>query len=65
MKLIALPILGVVALIAFVISHPAASKWISDAAQAEFVGTDFVPDLPAADTAWPSRATKIRTVKGY
>ena len=54
MKLIALPILGVVALIAFVISHPAASKWISDAAQAEFVGTDFVAGSSPADTAGPA-----------
>jgi len=63
-KLIALPILGVVALIAFVASHPAASKWISDAAQAEFVGTDFVPDLvPPTQLAQPSN--EIRTVKAY
>jgi hypothetical protein len=64
MKLIALPILGVVALIAFAISHPGASKWISDAAQAEFVGTDFVPDLaPPTQLAQPGN--QIRTVKAY
>jgi hypothetical protein len=63
-KLIALPILGVVALIAFAISHPGASKWISDAAQAEFVGTDFVPDLvPPTQLAQPNN--QIRTVKAY
>jgi hypothetical protein len=64
MKLIALPILGVVALIAFVISHPGSSKWISDAAQAEFVGTEFVPDLaPPMQLAQPGY--QIRTVKAY
>ena len=63
MKLIALPILGVVALIAFVVSHPEASKWISDAAQAEFVSTDFVPDLAPTRIAQPNN--EIRTVKAY
>jgi hypothetical protein len=64
MKLIALPILGVVALIALAVSHPGASKWISDAAQAEFVGTDFVPDLaPPTQLAQPGN--QIRAVKAY
>jgi hypothetical protein len=64
MKLIALPILGVVALIALAVSHPGASKWISDAAQAEFVGTDFVPDLaPPTQLAQPGN--QIRTVKAH
>jgi hypothetical protein len=64
MKLIALPILGVVALIAFAISHPGTSKWISDVAQAEFVGTDFVPDL-APSTRLAEPANQIRTVRAY
>jgi hypothetical protein len=64
MKLIALPILGVVALIAFAISHPGVSKWISDAAQAEFVGSDFVPELaPPTRVAQPNN--EVRTVKAY
>jgi hypothetical protein len=63
-KLIALPILGGAALIAFVISHPEASKWISDAAQAEFAGTEFVPDIaPPTQLAQPGN--QIRTVKAY
>ncbi|MGY3488915.1 hypothetical protein ACVW1C_006798 [Bradyrhizobium sp. USDA 4011] len=41
-KLIALPVLVIVALIGMLVSHPAAVKWISDAAQAEFAGTDVV-----------------------
>ena len=44
-KLIALPMLVIIALIGLLVSHPAAIKWVSDAAQAEFVGTDFVPEV--------------------
>jgi len=64
MKLIALPILGVVALIAFVVSHPAASKWIADAAQAEFVNIDLVPEQ-AQPTRVAQPNNEIRTVKAY
>jgi hypothetical protein len=54
----------VVALIGFAVSHPSASKWISDAAQAEFVGTDLVPDVaPPTRVAQPTN--EIRTVKAY
>jgi len=63
-KLFALPIILVVALIGFAISHPGASKWISDAAQAEFIGTDLVPDIaPPTRVAQPTN--EIRTVKAY
>jgi hypothetical protein len=40
-KLIALPILFVVALLGFAVSHPDVSRWISEAVQAEFVGPDI------------------------
>ena len=46
LKLVVLPILIAVALIGMAITHPHASKWISDAVQAEFVGRDLVPDGP-------------------
>ena len=63
-KLVALPLLVVVALIGMVLSHPAAIRWISDAAQAEFVGTDMVPDLaPPTRTAQPTN--EVRSVKAY
>jgi hypothetical protein len=63
-KLFALPVLIVVALIGFAVSHPGASKWISDAVQAEFVGTDLVPDIaPPTRVAQPTN--EIRTVKAY
>jgi hypothetical protein len=61
-KLLAVPLLLGVALIGFVVSHPGAAKWIADAAQAEFVGTDVVPDLvPPTRLAEPKN--QIRTVK--
>ena len=55
--LFALPILVVIALVALAIIQPAAPSWISEAAQAEFVGMsspDVVPTQPAM---------QIRTVK--
>ena len=61
-KLFALPVLLAAAFIAFVVSHPGAFKWITDAAQAEFVGTDLVPDVaPPTRIAGPK--SEIRTVK--
>jgi len=62
-KLVALPVLLVIALIGVLVSHPSASKWISDAAQAEFasqfIGTDVVPGLaPPARIAQPSNAIR-------
>jgi len=55
-----LPVLAVIALVALAIIKPAASIWISDAAQAEFVG----PNPPeAAPTKLAQPAMQIRTVK--
>ena len=63
-KLVALPIFVIIALIGLAVSQPNASKWISDAAQAEFVGTDFVPNLaPPTHLAQPMNET--RTVRSY
>ncbi len=63
-KLVALPVLIIVALIGMAVSHPAAIKWISDAAQAEFVGTDLVPDLtPPTQLARPTN--QIQTVHAH
>jgi hypothetical protein len=63
-KLVALPILVVIALIGLAVSHPNASKLISEAAQAEFVGADFVPDL-APPTRLAQPTNEIRTVRLY
>ncbi len=62
-KLVALPVLLVIALIGMLVSHPSASKWISNAAQAEFasqfIGTDIVPDFaPPTRIAQPSNETR-------
>jgi len=68
-KLVALPLLVIVALIGMVVSRPAAVKWIADAARAEFVGsdavgTDLVPNVARpAQVAQPGNA--IQTVKTY
>jgi hypothetical protein len=63
MRLLAIPALFLTALIGFLVSHPAASSWIAQAAQAEFVGVDWTPDLVPTQTAEP--AMEIRTVKAY
>ena len=63
-KLVALPILVVIALVGLVVSSPNASRWIAEAAQAEFVGTDLVPDLaPPTRLALP--ANEIRVVRSH
>ena len=64
LKLIALPVLALVALIAFAISHPETATWISEAAQAEFVGSNLVPALaPPTQIAQP--ANRIRAVLAH
>jgi hypothetical protein len=54
------PALLVIALIALAVVQPAASVWISEAAQAEFVGVD-VPDLAPTQLAQPDM--RVRTVR--
>jgi len=58
----ALPVLVVIALVALAIIKPAASNWISDAVQAEFIGQNL-PDVVPTELAQP--AMQIRTVKAY
>jgi hypothetical protein len=65
-KLVALPLLIVIALIGVVVSHPSAVKWVSEATQAELVGPEFVgPDI-VPDAPRPTRlalpASRIRTL---
>jgi hypothetical protein len=59
-KLIALPVLALVALIAFAISHPETANWISEAVQVEFVGPDLAPPTQVARPA-----NQIRTVLAH
>jgi hypothetical protein len=60
--LFALPVLVMIALVALAIIKPVASIWISEAAQAEFVGPN-APDVAPTKLAQP--AMQIRTVKAY
>jgi hypothetical protein len=62
-KLVALPVLIVVALIGMAVSHPSAVSWISDAAQAEFGGSEFVGTQPAPPTQLARPNNQIRTVR--
>ena len=68
-KLVALPVLVIVAVIGMVVSHPAAVKWISDAAQAEFVGYNLGSTDLDSDVARPAQmarpSNQIRTVNLY
>lgn len=68
-KLIALPVLVGIALIGMLVSHPAAVKWISDAAQAEFALTNSVETDPVPAIAQPAPTAQpgnhMRTVKAY
>jgi hypothetical protein len=61
MRLLAIPAILLAALIGFLVTHPAASSWIAQAAQAEFVGTEWTPDLVPTQIAKP--AMEIGTVK--
>ena len=59
---LALPVLIVIALVALAVIKPAASTWISEAVQAEFVGMTS-PGVVPKELAQP--AMQIRTVKVY
>ena len=61
-KLIALPVLVAVALIAYAVSHPETANWISETVQTEFVGSDVVP-APPSQVAQP--ANQIRAVVAH
>jgi hypothetical protein len=59
----AMPVLLVIALIGLAVARPDVSIWISEAAQAEFVGTGLVRDVAPTQLAQPGPVT--RTVKAY
>ena len=54
-KLVALPLLLAIALIGYVVSHPDVTKWVTDGVQAEFAGSDVIPDF-----ASPTRIAEPR-----
>jgi hypothetical protein len=59
----AFPILLVIALIGLVIAQPAASRWISEAVQAEFGGGNLTPEIAPIQLAKPTM--QIHTVRAY
>ena len=59
----AFPILLVIALIGLVVAQPVASRWISEAVQAEFGGGDLAPEIAPVQLAKPTM--QIRTVRAY
>jgi hypothetical protein len=60
-RLLAIPVLLLTGLIGFMVSHPAASNWISQAVQAKFSGIERAPDT--TQTAKP--AMESRSVKAH
>jgi hypothetical protein len=61
-KLFALPLVLAIALIGYVVSHPHVAKWVADGVQAEFVGTDMVPDsAPRSRLAQPKNQGRTVT----
>lgn len=48
MKLVALPLLLLVALIGYIVSHPEIAEWVADGVEAEFVGMNASSDLASA-----------------
>jgi hypothetical protein len=59
--ILALPALVVIALIGLAMTNPNTSNWISDAVQAEFVGSNYGPETAPTQLAKPASA--IRTVR--
>jgi hypothetical protein len=59
----AFPVLLAVALIGLAILEPAASKWISDATQAELAGIYAMPEATPTQLARPNM--EVRTVRAY
>ena len=59
----AFPILLVIALVGLVLAQPAASKWISEAVQAEFGGGNLTPEIAPVQLGKP--AMQIRSVRAY
>ena len=51
---LALPLLLVVVLFALAVIQPASSNWISEAVQAEFAGSDVLPDVAPTQLARPA-----------
>lgn len=64
MKLVALPLLLLIALIGYIVSHPEVAKWVVDGVGAEFAGSAVAPG-PASPTqiAQPSNQARAITAR--
>lgn len=62
MKLFALPLLLLIALIGYIVSHPDVEKWVADGVGAEFAGTVVVPEsAPPTQIAQPGNRARAVT----
>jgi hypothetical protein len=59
--LLAVPVMIAIALVGLASIQPAASNWISESVQAEFVGTNLAPEMAPTQLAQPTRP--VRTVR--
>jgi hypothetical protein len=60
-RLVVIPVLLAIAVAVLAVKQPDASRWISEAVQAEFAAPDLAPDGAPAQLARP--AGEVRTVK--
>lgn len=59
MKLVAIPLLLLIALIGYIVSHPDVTKWVADGVGAEFAGIPGVPEsAPPAQIGQPDNRTR-------
>ena len=64
MKLFALPLLLVIALIGYIVSHPDVAKWVADGVGAEFTGTAVAPEsAPPTQIAQPGNRARAVTAR--
>jgi hypothetical protein len=61
LRLVVIPALLAIAVAALAIKQPDVSRWLSEAAQAEFANSNQVPEVDPPQVAQPDR--QIRTVK--
>jgi hypothetical protein len=64
MKLVALPLLLLIALIGYIVSHPEVAKWVADGVGAEFAGSLVAPE-PASPTKIAQPSNQARAVTAH
>ena len=61
MKLVALPLLLLIALIGYAVSHPDIAKWVADGVEAEFASTAAPESAPPTQIAQPGNRGRAVT----